>query len=96
MIGQADAHDCNLAYFTKTRAGKQKKKPKQNKTTTTKQTNTQTNKQTKRYYRTTDYRIGNRTHTAKFKVVRNVRLFPSYSIDSNLQDEIAGQDGVSK
>ena len=33
---------------------------------------------------------------AKFKVVRNVRLFTSYSIDSNLQDEIAGQDGVRK
>ena len=42
------------------------------------------------------YRIGNRPHTAKFKVVRNVRLFTSYSIHSNLQDEIAGQDGVRK
>ena len=30
---------------------------------------------------------------AKFKVVRNVHLFASYSIDSNLQDKIAGQDG---
>ena len=48
------------------------------------------------YYCTPDYRIGNRPHTAKFKVVRNVRLFTSYSIDSNLQDEIAGQDGVRK
>ena len=46
------------------------------------------------YYCTPDYRIGNRPHTAKFKVVRYVRLFTSYSIDSNLQDEIAGQDGV--
>ena len=49
---------------------------------------------TKGYYRTPYYRIGNRPHTAKFKVVRNVRLFTSYSIHSNLQDEIAGQDGV--
>ena len=48
------------------------------------------------YYRTPDYRIGNRPHMAKFKVVRNVRLFTSYSIDSNLQDEIDGQDGVRK
>ena len=50
----------------------------------------------KGYYRTPDYHIGNRPHTAKFKIVRNVglRLFTSYSIDSNLQDEIAGQDGV--
>ena len=28
--------------------------------------------------------------------MRNVRLFTSYLIDSNLQDEIAGQDGVRK
>ena len=48
------------------------------------------------YYHTPDYRIGNRPHKAKFKVVRNVRLFTSYSIDSNLKDEIAGQDGVRK
>ena len=48
------------------------------------------------YYRTPDYRIGNRPHTAKFKVVRNVRLFTFYSNDSNLQDEIAGQVGVRK
>ena len=48
------------------------------------------------YYHTPDYRIGNRPHTAKFKVVRNVRLFTLYSNDSNLQDEIAGQDGVRK
>ena len=41
------------------------------------------------YYRTPDYPIGNRPHTVKFKVVRNVR-FTSYPIDSNLQDEIAG------
>ena len=33
---------------------------------------------------------------AKFKVMRNVRLFTSYWIDSNLEDEIAGQDGVRK
>ena len=48
------------------------------------------------YYRTPDYRIGNRTHTAKFKVVRNVgpmSIYFVYSIDSNLHDEIAGQDG---
>ena len=31
MIGQADAHDRNLAYFTKTRAGKQKKNKQTNK-----------------------------------------------------------------
>ena len=43
-----------------------------------------------------DCGIGNRPHMAKFKVVRNVRLFTSYSIDSNLQDEIAGQDGIRK
>ena len=36
------------------------------------------------------------TQTAKFKVVCNVRLFTSYSIDSNLQDKIAGQGGVRK
>ena len=48
------------------------------------------------YYRTPDYRIGNRPHTAKFKVLRNVHLFTSYSIYSDLQDEIAGQDGVRK
>ena len=48
------------------------------------------------YYRTPDYCIGNRPQTAKFKVVRNVRLFTSYSIDSNLQGEIAGQDGIRK
>ena len=48
------------------------------------------------YYLTPDYRIGNRSHMAKFKVVSNIRLFTSYSIDSNLQDEIAGQDGVRK
>ena len=71
MIGQFN--DCNLAYFTKTRAGKKEG-----------------------YYRTPDYRIGNRPHTAKFKVVRNVRLFTLYSIDSNLQDEIAGHDGIRK
>ena len=29
-----------------------------------------------------------------FKVICNVCLFTSYSIDSNLQDEIASQDGV--
>ena len=50
----------------------------------------------KGYYRSPDYRIGNRSQTAKFKVVRNVRLFTSHSIDSNLQDEIAGQDSVRK
>ena len=32
----------------------------------------------------------------KFKVVHNVRLFTSYSVDSNLQDKIAGRDGVRK
>ena len=48
------------------------------------------------YYRTPDYHIRKRPHTAKFKVVRNVRLFTTHSIDSNLQDEIAGQDGVRK
>ena len=42
------------------------------------------------YYRTPDYRIRNRLHTAKFKVVRNVRLFTLYSIDSNLKNEIGG------
>ena len=42
------------------------------------------------------YRIGNRPHTANFKVVPNVRLFTSYSIDSSLQDEITSQDGVRK
>ena len=52
--------------------------------------------QGKKCYRNLDYRIGNRSNAAKFKVVRNVRLCTSYSIDSNLQDEIAGQDGVSK
>ena len=65
--------DCNLAYFTKTQAGKKEG-----------------------YYRTPDYRIGNRPHTAKFKVVRNERLRSLYLIDSNLRDEIAGQDGVRK
>ena len=48
------------------------------------------------YYRTPDYRIGNRPHTAKFKVMHKVRLLTSYSINSNLQDEIAGQDGAKK
>ena len=48
------------------------------------------------YYRTPDYHIGNRPHTAKFKVTRNVRLFTLYSVNSNLQDEIAGQDGSKK
>ena len=43
-----------------------------------------------------DYRIGNRPRTAKFKAVRNVSLLTSYSIDLNLQDELAGQDGVRK
>ena len=43
-----------------------------------------------------EYSIGNRPHTAKFKVVRNVRLFTSYPIDSNLQDKIAGQHGIRK
>ena len=52
-------HDCNLAYFTKTRAGKKE-----------------------RYYHTPDYLIGNQPHMAKFKVVHNVRLFSSYSVDS--------------
>ena len=44
------------------------------------------------YYRTPDYCLGNRPRMAKFKVVRNVRLFTSYSINSNLQDETAGQE----
>ena len=47
----------------------------------------------KGYYRTPDFHLGNRPHMAKFKVVRNVHLFASFSIDSNLQDEIAGQNG---
>ena len=46
---------------------------------------------------TPDYRIGNRPQTAEFKVMRNVNyVFLLYSIDSNLQDKIAGQDGVRK
>ena len=45
-------------------------------------------------YCTPDYGIGNQPHTAKSKVVRNVCLFTSFSIDSNLQDELDGQDGV--
>ena len=43
-------------------------------------------------YRTPDYRIGNRPHMAKFKVMRIYFVF----YHSNLQDEIAGQDGVRK
>ena len=39
-------------------------------------------------YRTSDYRIGNQPHMAKFKIVRNVRQFTLYSIDSNIQDEL--------
>ena len=54
--------------------------------------------QGKKKGRTPDYRIGNRPHTAKFKVVHNVMYIyllrrPTLS---NLQDEIAGQDGVRK